>query len=212
MKSTEIKAHLRPDTGKASSKHMRRAGNVPGVIYKKDKATHVYFDYKELKTVLYTPETYIVKLDIDGEKVNTVVRDADYHPVTERILHVEMLNITDEAPVIISLPVSLVGKPAGVGQGGKLLTKLRKIKVKGIPSELPDKVEIDVSGLKLGETIKIGDAKIQGLTIVTPATAGVASVEIPRALRSAGAVGEDGELLEEGEEGEGEAGEAAAEE
>jgi len=200
MKSTELKAHLRPDTGKASSKHMRRAGHVPGVIYKNSEATHVYFDYKELKTVLYTPETYIVKLDLDGKQVNTVVRDADYHPVTERIIHVEMLNITDEKPVIVSLPVALVGKPAGVGQGGKLLTKLRKIKVRGLPSELPDHVEINVSGLKLGETIKIGDANIKGIEVVTPASAGVASVEIPRALRSAGSgiEGED-EGAEEGE-------------
>lgn len=205
MKSTELKAHLRPDTGKASSKHMRRAGNVPGVIYNNNEATHVFFDYKELKTVLFTPETYIVKLDIDGKAVDTVVRDADYHPVTERIIHVEMLNVTDDKPVIVSLPVDLVGKPAGVGQGGKLLTKLRKIKVRGVPSQLPDKVEIDVTELMLGETIKIADAKIEGLDIVTPASAGVASVEIPRALRSAGLDAEDAE----GEDAEAETAEAA---
>jgi len=200
MKSTELKAHLRQDTGKASSKHMRRAGNVPGVIYNSNEATHVYFDYKELKTVLFTPETYIVKLDLDGKAVNTVVRDADYHPVTERIIHVEMLNITDEKPVVVSLPIDLIGKPIGVGQGGKLLPKLRKLKVRGIPSELPDKVEIDVTDLKLGETIKIADANIQGLEIVTPATAGVASVEIPRALRSEGLPEGEEEAAGEGEE------------
>lgn len=202
MKSTELKAHLRPDTGKASSKHMRRAGNVPGVIYNNNEATHVYFNYKELKPVLYTPETYIVNLDLDGKTVSTVVQDADYHPVTERILHVEMLNITEEKPVIVSLPVVLTGKPVGVGEGGKLLTKLRKIKVKGIPSQLPDRVEIDVTELKLGETIKIADANIQGLEVITPPNAGVASVEIPRALRSAGlgdAEGEEG--AGDGEEG-----------
>ncbi|MDW3649120.1 MAG: 50S ribosomal protein L25 [Bacteroidia bacterium] len=207
MKSTELKAFKRPDTGKASSKHMRREGKVPGVVYNNSEATHVFFDYKELKTVLYTPETYIVNLDVEGEKVSTIVRDADYHPVTEKILHVEMLSVSEDKPVIVSLPVSLVGKPLGVGKGGKLLTKLRKIQVKGIPSQLPDKVEIDVSSLELGHTIKIADANITGLNIVTPQTAGVASVEIPRALRSAGAVGEDGEeVAAEGGE------EAAAEE
>ncbi|MEM6801217.1 MAG: 50S ribosomal protein L25 [Bacteroidota bacterium] len=203
MKTTELKAYLRPETGKANAKHMRREGNVPGVIYDNSESTHVYFNVKELKTVLYTPETYIVKLDIDGKAVDSIVRNADYHPVTDNVLHVEMLRVSDK-PVVVSLPISLVGKPVGVGQGGKLLTKLRKLEVKGVPAELPDKVEIDVSSLNLGQTIKVADANIQGLEVVTPAFAGVASVEIPRALRSAGAVGGD-------EEGEGEAEEAAAE-
>ena len=202
MKSTELKAFKRPDTGKASSKHMRREGKVPGVVYNNSEATHVFFDYKELKTVLYTPETYIVNLDVEGEKVDAIVRDADYHPVTEKILHVEMLSVSDK-PVIVSLPISLVGKPFGVGKGGKLLTKLRKIQVKGIPSQLPDKVEIDVSALDLGQTIKIADANITGLTVVTPPSAGVASVEIPRALRSAGAAGEGEAGATEGGEEEG---------
>ena len=136
-----------------------------------------------------------------GNKADTIVREAQYHPVTEKILHVDFLEVSNDKPIILTLPVNLVGAPVGVTQGGKLVTKLRKIKVKGIPAELPEKVDIDVSELELGQTIKISDANIEGLHIITNASTGVASVEIPRALRSAGAgeEGEEGDIAEETE-------------
>ncbi|MCB0842567.1 MAG: 50S ribosomal protein L25 [Bacteroidetes bacterium] len=187
MKTTELQAQARETVGKKENKALRNSGQVPAVLYNNSEATHIYVDYKELQPILFARDTYIIKLNVDGKDSNAIIREAQYHPVTEKILHVDFLQVTDEKPVVLTLPVNLVGSPVGVSKGGKLVTKLRRIKVKGIPSQLPEKVEINVSQLDLGQTIKIVDANIQGLEIVTNASTGVASVEIPRALRSAGA-------------------------
>ncbi|MCB0836013.1 MAG: 50S ribosomal protein L25 [Bacteroidetes bacterium] len=187
MKTTELQAQARETVGKKENKALRNSGQVPAVLYNNSEATHIYVDYKELQPILFARDTYIIKLNVDGKASNAIIREAQYHPVTEKILHVDFLQVTDEKPVVLTLPVNLVGSPVGVSKGGKLVTKLRRIKVKGIPSQLPEKVEINVSQLDLGQTIKIVDANIQGLEIVTNASTGVASVEIPRALRSAGA-------------------------
>ena len=207
MKTTELKAHSRTDLGKSVTRKIRKEGKVPGVVYDNSNAIHIVFDYQAVKPALYTPDTYIIKLDLDGQTHDTIIREAQFHPVTEKILHVDFLKVSEDKEVILTLPIKLVGTPDGVRQGGKLVTKLRKIKVKGIPAQLPEFVEVDVNGLKLGTTIKVGDASIEGLNIITSPSAAVASVEIPRALKSAG-VGEDGE---EGEGGESEEGEAAEE-
>ena len=197
MKTTELQAQARDTVGKKENKALRKSGMVPGVLYNNSEATHIQVNYKELKPILFARDTFIVKLDVAGKVSDAIIREAQYHPVTEKILHVDFLQVSDDKPVVLTLPINLVGSPAGVTQGGKLVTKLRRLKVKGIPSELPEKVDIDVSELELGQTIKIEDANIQGLEIVTNSTTGVASVEIPRALRSGGAAA-DGEI--EGEE------------
>lgn len=185
MKTTELKAHKRENVGKRTAKDLRAEGNVPGVIYDEQNATHIFISAKDATKVLYTPETYIVRLDLGGEITEAIVRDAEYHPVTEKILHVEFLKISDSKKVKLTLPVKLTGVPVGVTKGGKLTAKVRKLMVKGIPSQLPDLIEVEVSHLDLGQTIKVGQAKVDGVEILTSASAALASVEIPRALRSA---------------------------
>ena len=210
MKTTELKAYPRTDLGKSVTRQMRREGKVPGVVYDNSNAIHIVLDYRAVKPTLFTKDTYIVKLDLDGQTHDTIIREAQYHPVTEKILHVDFLKVSDDKEVILTLPIKLEGNPRGVLQGGKLISKLRKIKVKGIPSQLPEFVEVDVSDLKLGTTIKVGEAKIEGLNVITSPSAAIASVEIPRALKSAGASDEMGED-EEGEAEGGDSGEEAAE-
>lgn len=198
MKTIALEAVVRDHTGKKGTKAVRKSGRVPGVVYDNSKATHIHLDYKEAKKVLYTKDTYVVTLNMDGaEPVDTIVREAQFHPVKEQVLHIDFLRVSDEKPVVVELPVSLVGTPKGVAQGGKLTIKLRKIKVKGIVSQLPEALEVNVSGLDLGGTIKVGEADFGDIEIMTSPSAAVASVEIPRALRSAGAAAEG----EEGEEG-----------
>jgi large subunit ribosomal protein L25 len=204
MKTTNLKAYARENIGKATNKSLRREGKVPGVIYDNSAVTHVSFDIKELKAALYTPETYILNLEVEGgDNVQAIIRETQFHPVTEHPLHIDLLRVTDEKSVILELPVLLVGTPSGVAKGGKLVTKLRKIKVKGVPSQLPDSITINVAKLDLGSTIKVADADIPDLEIITSPTTGIASVEIPRAVRSASAEGA------EGAEGEGEGEETA---
>ena len=183
MKTTQLKAEARTDLGKRFTKQLRNAEKVPGVIYDNSAVTHIVLDAKELRKAVYTPETYIVQLDVEGTPQDAIIREIQFHPVTERMLHVDFLSISGDREVDVMLPINLVGTPIGVAKGGKLVTKLRKLKVKGIPSKLPDFVEVDVSRLGLGGTIKVGEIKNDALTILSPASAALASVEIPRSLR-----------------------------
>ena len=192
MKTTDLKAFPREDHSKASTRKLRKEGKVPGVLYEKGEAKSVFTDYKELGKSIYTPETYILNLELEGEGTKTtILREIQFHPVTEKILHAEFLTVDEETPVVLKLPIVLKGRAAGVSQGGKLRTNLRKLTVKGIPAKLPEKVEVNVSGLDLGQTIKVSEIDFGDLTVVTSPSTAVASVEIPRALRSAGAEKEE---------------------
>ncbi|MEM6348754.1 MAG: 50S ribosomal protein L25 [Bacteroidota bacterium] len=194
MKTLDLPVVERTSIGKASNKKLRREGSIPGVLYDNASVTHLAVNLKELRPAVYTKETYILNLAIEGgETVQAIIREAQFHRVTEKPLHIDFMRVSADKEVILELPVVLVGTPAGVSKGGKLVTKLRRIKVKGIPQNLPDSVEIDVSELELGGTIKVSDAGITGLQVITSQSAGVASVEIPRALRSATAAQEAGE-------------------
>jgi large subunit ribosomal protein L25 len=187
MRTTEIAAKRRETLGKTSTKQIRRESRVPGVIYDGDTPIHVTFDYKEAKELLYTPHTYIVKVVIDGEApIDTIIRESQFHPVNETIQHIDLMKVTSDKEVILTLPIKLTGKAEGVAKGGRLVTKLRRLRVKGIPAEMPETINIDVTNLDLGGTIKVGNADfVEGVKVITPASAAVASVEIPRALRSA---------------------------
>jgi large subunit ribosomal protein L25 len=187
MKTTQLKAQARADLGKRFTKQLRKSDQVPGVIYDNSAVTHIVLDQKELAKAVYTAETYIVQLDIEGTRQDAIIREIQFHPVTERMLHIDFLSIAGNREVDVMLPIHLVGTPVGVAKGGKLTVKLRKLKVKGVPSKLPDYVEVDVSGLGLGATIKVGDIKNDVLTIMSPASTALASVEIPRSLRGTAA-------------------------
>ncbi len=191
MKTTQLKAEARANLGKRYTKQLRNSEKVPGVIYDNSAATHIILDDKELRKAVYTPETYIIELDIEGTKQDAIIRDIQFHPVTERMLHVDFLSISGDREVEVMLPIRLVGTPVGVAKGGKLTTKLRKLKVRGVPAQLPDHVAVDVSRLGLGGTIKVGEIKMDTLKIISPASAALASVEIPRSLRGAATAAAD---------------------
>lgn len=193
MKTFDLSVVERTEIGKAANNQLRREGSIPAVLYDNAKVTHLTVNVKELHPAVYTKENYILNLAIEGgETVQAIIREAQFHSVNEKPLHIDFLRVTADKEVILELPVILYGTPKGVAQGGKLVTKLRRIKVKGIPQNLPDSVEINVDDLELGDTIKVSDAGITDLQVITSQSAGVASVEIPRALRST-ATGEEGE-------------------
>lgn len=201
MKTVEITGTPRVAVGKSDTKKVRNQGNVPCVMYREGKeASHFSASHKALVKVLYSPEVYIVKVEVDGKVYDTIIREAQFHPVTDKILHVDFLQVDDKAEIEFELPVTLVGTPKGVFEGGKLVAMMRRLKVRGIPLKQPDKVEVDVTELELGKTIRVEHVNADGLVITSPPQAGIARVEIPRALR-----GKD----EEGEEGEGESAAAA---
>ncbi|MEM8901098.1 MAG: 50S ribosomal protein L25 [Bacteroidota bacterium] len=185
MKTTDLNVFPRTDIGKRHTKTLRREGKVPAVIYRNSEVDHITVDAKEVRPAVYTAETYIVKLNMDGKVTNTVIRGIDFHPVTEKIEHIEFLQVSDDKPVVLTLPLELTGTPKGVITGGKLLIKQRKIKVKGFASKLPERITLDVSQLELGDTVKVSSIEAGDFQIMTSPSAAVASVEIPRSLRSA---------------------------
>ncbi len=201
MKSIDIKGVGRSNTGKAATKKVRNEGLVPGTVYGIKEPTNISVDYNEISKAIYTAESYIVNLDVDGEVTPTVIREMQFHPVTDRILHLDFLRVDDENPVEINLPIKLVGAAKGVLAGGKLVPLSRRIKVRGIASQLPAFVEVNVTNLQLGDSITVGTSGVTGLDITSPPSMGIAIVDIPRAVKTA----VEGEEAAAGDEEAGEA-------
>ena len=187
MKTIEIKGSARADFGKKASKAFRREGLVPCILYGGGENIAFAIDVKSVKPLIYTPNSYIVELDIDGTKETAVMRDVQFHPVREQILHIDFYRVQPGKPVAIQIPVRLTGNAEGVKVGGKLALSARKLTVSGMLENLPDELVVDVTPLKVGQTIFVGDLKFENLKFLTPATTAVCAVRVTRASRGAAA-------------------------
>ncbi len=184
MKTIELKAVKRADFGKKAAKAFRREGLIPCVIYGGSEEIAFTVDAKEVKPLIYTPNSYIVELNIDGKVEKAVMREVQFHPVREQILHIDFYRVQEGKPVAISIPVRLSGTAEGVKVGGKLALSARKLMVKAMVDQLPDEIVVDVTPLQVGQTIFVGDLKQENLTFVTPATTAVCAVRVTRASRA----------------------------
>ncbi len=185
MQTLEIKAVKREAFGKKESKAIRAAGQVPCVLYGEGETTHFSVDEKALKALIYTPNSFIVEFDIDGKKEKGVMREVQFHPVKDNVMHIDFYRVIPGKPVAIDIPVKLTGNSEGVKQGGKLILSKRKIRVSGTIENLPDELSVDVSSLGLGKSIFVGDLKYDNLDLLTPATTAVCAVRMTRAARGA---------------------------
>jgi large subunit ribosomal protein L25 len=201
MKSLKVKCSLRETVGKKNSRKLRKMGNVPCVLYGGGENIHFFVHGNDLRHIVYTPHVYLVKLDIEGTAYNAVLHDIQFHPVTDRILHIDFYRVFDDKPVSLDMPVNLTGVPEGVKQGGKLALEARRLRSRALPENLPDKLEIDVSGIGLGKSIKVGELDFPGIQLLDSPNLVIASVKLTRAAR--------GGMTEE-EEAEAEAAEAEA--
>ena len=192
MKSIEIKGSLRTETGKKAAHSLRQNNGVPCVLYgmQKDEngnpvATHFTVTVDGLRKLVYTPHIYVVDLNIDGKIVNAIMKDIQFHPVTDAILHVDFLQINEENPIVMEVPVQLEGLAEGVKAGGKLALQIRKLKVKALYNVIPERLVVNVTNLGLGKTIKVGDLSFEGLTLLNAKEAVVCAVKLTRAARGA---------------------------
>ena len=185
MKTLEIKATKRADFGKKAAKAFRREGQIPCIMYGGGEEVAFTVDTKAVKPLNYTPNSYIVELDIDGKVEKAVMREVQFHPVREQILHIDFYRVQEGKPVAIAIPVRLTGNAEGVKVGGKLALSARKLTVKAMVDQLPDEIVVDVTPLKVGQTIFVGDLQFEGLQFVTPATTAVCAVRVTRASRAA---------------------------
>ena len=189
MKSISVKAVKREDYGKKAAKAVRREGLVPCVLCGNGESVTFSVDPREIKPLIYTPNSYVVELDFEGQIVKAVLREAQFHPVREQILHMDFYRVAEGKPVSIAIPVRLTGNAAGVKVGGKLALSARKLTVSALVENLPDEIVVDVTELGVGKTIFVGDLQFENLKFVTPATTAVCAVRVTRASRGAEAAG-----------------------
>lgn len=187
MKTLEIKGTARTEFGKKGSHAVRRAESVPAVIYGNGETVHFSVPASELRHLIYTPHAYVVEVDIDGKKETVVMREVQFHPVQEHVLHVDFYRVDPNKPVALDIPVQLSGNSEGVKMGGKLSLSKRKIRAQALLKDLPDTINIDVTHLGLGKSIFVGDLDIPGLTLLTPASTAICAVRMTRAARGAAA-------------------------
>ena len=181
MKSIKINGSQRESLGKSSTKALRNAGKVPCVVYGGEKPVHFSADEISFSKLVYTPNAHTVVISLDDKsEMNAVIQDIQFHPVSEKILHIDFLEVFDDKPVIVSIPVKLQGIPLGVRNGGNLMFRRNKIITKGLVSKLPDAIELNVESLAIGMFIYIKDINIDGCQFLAPENSVVVGVKTAR--------------------------------
>lgn len=185
MQVFELKGEKRNDLGKKATKAVRVDAKVPCVLYGGGENVHFSVVEKDLSKLLYTPVVYTIKLDINGTSYNAIMREIQFHPVTDRVLHIDFFQISADKPVIMEIPVKLRGFAEGVQAGGKLVQVIRKLKVKSLPANLPGELDVDVTSLGLGKSIKVKELSFDNFEIVNAKEVVVAQVKMTRAAKAA---------------------------
>jgi large subunit ribosomal protein L25 len=180
MKTIEIKGSFRTELGKKSSKLTRKAGNVPCVIYGKEKNIHFEAHENSFKNLVYTHEAHLVKLVIEDKEYQVVLKDMQFHPVKDNILHADFIEVFDDKPVVINIPIKVSGDSVGVIAGGKLSIKKRNLKVKGLAKDLPEFLPIDITDLMIHEGKKVGDLSYDKIELLDPKRSMVLTIATSR--------------------------------
>lgn len=185
MKTLEIIGFKRANLDSASLKEIRDAGNVPCVVYGPGIPEQIHFHAPAIlfRDLIYTPDVHLVDLNIEGTIVKAVLKEAQFHPVSEVLLHADFMAFTNDKPIKFEIPVKITGSSPGIAKGGKLEFKTRKLKVKGLAQNFPDYIEVDISNLDLGKSFKVGELTPDGFEILTSPNVSIVSIGIPRALR-----------------------------
>lgn len=187
MKTFELKGTVRTDLGKKASKAERVSENVPCVLYGGKENQHFTTTVSDLRKLVYSPEVYVVDLEIEGKKCKAIMKAIQFHPVTDKVLHIDFYELSENKPVVVEIPVKLEGLSEGVKAGGKLALEMRKLKVRGLYTKIPEKIIIDVTSLGLGKSIQVGNVTVENLEILNAKNAVVAQVKLTRAARGAAA-------------------------
>jgi large subunit ribosomal protein L25 len=187
MKTFQLEGSKREQTGKKATKVYRKESLVPCVLYGGEEVIHFTVTKEGVRKLVYTPEVHIVDLTIDGKTAKAILKETQFHPVSDELLHIDFLQISDTKPVVIEIPVVLEGLAEGVKAGGKLTLEMRKLLVKGLYMNLPEKLLINVESLGLGKTIQIGDLHFDNLELLNAKDNVVVAVKLTRAARGAAA-------------------------
>jgi large subunit ribosomal protein L25 len=180
MKTIEINGSIRTELGKKGSKELRKANNVPCVIYGGKEIIHFYTHENNFKNIVYTADAHLVNLKLEDKEYSLVLKDIQFHPVTDRILHADFTEITTNKPVTIAIPIKVSGTSVGVLAGGKLRIRRRNLLVKGLPSDIPEFLPIDITDVKIHQSIKVGDLSFDKIELMDPFRSMVLTVATSR--------------------------------
>lgn len=184
MQIVSINTASRSEIGRKGTKEVRKNGRIPAVMYGGGEVVHFSTTFKDVKPIVYTPDFKVAELDIDGAKHKAILKDIQFHPVTDEVTHIDFLRLIDGVKVKVNLPVRYEGTSPGVKEGGKLIPALRTVKVKTVPEKLVDQLIADISETKLGEAIRVKDLQVgEGIEVMTDPNIPVASVNVPRVLK-----------------------------
>ena len=207
MKTFDVKVQKRTELGKKSTKALRKDDNIPCVMYGGEETIQFYAPANDFRKLIYTDQVLLVELDIEGKKHKATMKEIQFHPVTDQVLHIDFIEVFEDKPAVVELPVKLEGNSVGIIAGGKLRLKKRYLKVKGLVKDMPENLVIDIAELNIGSVLKVMDLNFDNLELLDPAQAMVVGVVTSRLAKS----GEEDEAGEGEAEGEGD-GEASTEE
>ena len=197
MKTLAINVKERGNVGKTNTRALRNQGNVPCVLYGGEKQVTFYAHENDFRKLVYTPDTFVVELDIDGTVTKAIMQDIQFHPVTDKILHIDFLEVFDNKAITVSIPVNLNGTAIGVKNGGNLMFRRSKIITKGLVANLPNSIELNIEHLNIGMFTYIKDITVEGCELIAPGNSVVVGVKTARAVVEE----EVEEEVEEGAEG-----------
>ena len=185
MKSIAISGSPRENVGKRDAKGLRYNGMVPAVLYGGKTQTHFSVSAADLKPVIYTPVVHFIDITVAGVKSQAIIKDMQFHPLTEKLLHIDFLLLDEKKPITIEIPVRITGTSPGVKMGGKLVQKLRKLRIKALPKDHLDNIDVSIEGLEVGKSVRVGDLKLDKLVITNAVEDTILSITTSRALRQA---------------------------
>ena len=185
MKSIAISGSLRENVGKRDAKELRYQGKVPAVLYGGAAQYHFSVSATDLKPVIYTPDIHFIDLDIDGKKFQAIVQDTQFHPLTDQVRHIDFLELNDSKEVALNVPIQLTGTSPGVKGGGKLVQKLRSLRVKALPKDLPQYIEVSLDTLEVGDSVRVENVNVENGKVLNNSDDTIVSVIMSRALRQA---------------------------
>ena len=185
MKSIAISGSPRENVGKRDAKELRYEGKVPAVLYGGKNQIHFSVSASDLRSLVYTPEVSFVALEVAGVKAQAIIQDVHFHPLTDQPLHVDFLELDEKKPVVMQIPVKLTGTSPGVKIGGKLVQKLRKLRVKALPKDMPQYVEVSIEKLDVGKSVGVGELNFDNFKVTNNPEDTIVSVTMSRALKQA---------------------------
>lgn len=183
MKTITIEGQLRTGFGKSATRQLRSEDKVPAVIYGGAQEVNFYADAAAFKNVVYTPDFAVIEVKVDGKSYNCVLKDLQFDKVSDKLNHVDFLELVDDKKVMVTLPLKFVGTPAGVKAGGKLVVKIKSLKVKVLPKYLRENIELDMSNLELNGNIRVEDVKAENMEIMNSPRIPIASITMTRQLK-----------------------------